>query len=193
VREALDGERIGMALGYFLIALPATPWWRVKARSGGQVVEQAVHIIDLARYLLGEVDRVFADYALRANWDEPGYASDDVYSVNLRFRGGAVGHLAACSILHRRFNVGLDVLCKGHVYRIEDDGVTVDGPDGTRRIERTNDAGLAESEAFLRAVATGDRTAILSDYADALRTQRVALAANQSAELGLPVPVLEEP
>lgn len=192
VRAALPAERPGMALGYFLNALPGSPWWRIKARSGGQIVEQAIHLVDLARYLVGEVERVSAEYATRANFDEPGHAQEDVYTVNLRFRGGAIGNLSTCSILHRRFNVGLDVVCKKRVYRIREDATEVDGPAGVERIERSNDAGLAENVAFLRAIATGDRSGILSDYADALRTQRVALAANRSAETGVPITIPPE-
>ena len=33
VRAALAGDRVGMALGYFLNTLPSSPWWRIKARS----------------------------------------------------------------------------------------------------------------------------------------------------------------
>ena len=191
-RTALDGERIGLALGYFLNILPGSPWWRVKVRSGGQVVEQAIHMVDLARYLMGEVERVSAEYAVRANFDEPGHASDDVYTVNLRFRSGAIGNLSTCSILHRRYHVGLEVVCKQRVYRIHEDATEVDGPSGVEKIERTNDAGLAENVAFLRAIATGDRSDILSDYSDALRTQQVVMAANRSAETGQPVTIPDE-
>jgi myo-inositol 2-dehydrogenase/D-chiro-inositol 1-dehydrogenase len=191
VQRALAGERIGMALGYFLIALPDSPWWRIKARSGGQVVEQAIHVVDQMRYLCGEVARVSAEYAERGNYDQPGHDQDDVYTVNLRFRSGAIGNLSTCSILHRRFNAGLDVLCKGKLYRIREDATEIDGPDGIQRLERSNDAGLAENAAFLKAIATGDRSDILSDYADALRTQRVVMAANRSAEIGEPVEIRE--
>jgi len=192
VRSALPGERVGMALGYFLNALPGSPWWRIKSRSGGQVVEQAIHIVDLARYLVGEIEQVSALYATRGNFDEPGHAQEDVYTVSLRFRNGAIGNLSTCSVLHRRVNVGLDVVCKQRVYRIREDATEVDGPSGVERIERSNDAGLAENVAFLNAIASGDRSGILSDYADALRTQRVALAANRSAETNLPITLPEE-
>lgn len=191
-RAALAAEPVGLALGYFLNALPDSPWWRIKARSGGQIVEQAIHVVDLMRYLVGDVARVSADYAERANQDEPGHAQEDVYTVNLRFRSGAIGNLSTCSILHRRFNVGLDVLCKKRVYRVREDATEVDGPGGVERIARTNDAGLAENAAFLRAITSDDRSGILSNYADAFQTQRVVIAANRSAETGHPVEIPDE-
>jgi len=120
LRELLTGERVGMALGYFLNVLPGSPWWRIKSRSGGQVVEQAIHIFDTSRYLLGEVERVWADYALRANYDEPGFEQEDVYTINLRFASGVVANYAVCCILHRRWHVGLDILCKHRAYRLSE-------------------------------------------------------------------------
>jgi predicted dehydrogenase len=191
VREALGGERVGMALGSFMIGLPGSPWWRDKARSGGQIVEQAIHIVDLSRYLLGEVERVSAEYALRGNADEPGFAAEDVYIVNLRFCSGAIGNLTACCLLHRRYHVGLEIICKGRVYRIAEEATQIEGAEGLVHIDRANDAGLAENAAFLGAITSGNRTGILSDYADALRTQRVVLAANRSAETGMPVTIPE--
>lgn len=191
VRAAVAGERVGMVLGRFLIALPASSWWRVAARSGGQIVEQAIHIVDLMRYVCGEIVQVSADYAERANADEPGHAQDDVYTVNLRFRDGAIGNLSTCSILHRRYDVGLEVFCKRTAFRIREDASEIDSPTGIERLPRANDAGLAENAGFLGAIATGDRSAILSDYEDALRTQRVVIAANRSAETGQPVVIPE--
>ena len=44
-----------------------------------------------------------------------------------------------------------------------------------------------ENEAFIHALRTGDRTRILSDYADACRTQEITTAALASADSGLPV------
>lgn len=182
LRERLKGERVGMALGYFLNILPGSPWWRIGARSGGQVVEQAIHIFDTARYVLGDVEQVWASYALRANGDEPSFAQDDVYTVNLRFASGVVGNVQVCCILHRRYNVGLEVLCKNRVYRLKERELEVDDADGVTTIALENDPGLDENVAFLRAIATGDRSAVLSDYADAIKTQRLVMAANRSAE-----------
>jgi predicted dehydrogenase len=187
LKERLAGERVGMALGYFLNILPGSPWWRVGSRSGGQVVEQAIHIFDTSRYLLGEAERVWADYSLRGNQDEPGFDQDDVYTVNVRFRSGVVANYQVCCILHRRYQVGLEVLCKNRVYRLRERELEVDDAEGVRTIELENDAGFDENVAFLDAIERGDRSAVRSDYADALQTQRLVMAANESAQRGEPV------
>lgn len=184
VRDALKTERVGLALASFLNVLPGTPWWRIKARSGGQVLEQAIHMLDLSRFLLGDVAEVHAAYALRANADAPGHDQDDVHAVTLRYVNGVIGTLTACSILHRRYRVGLEIVCKDRVYAVREAATEVDSPDGVTSWPQSNDAGLAENIAFLRAIATGDQSGILSNYADAWKTQQVALAANESAVTG---------
>ena len=187
LKERLASERVGMALGYFLNILPGSPWWRIRSRSGGQVVEQSIHIFDTSRYLLGEVERVWADYALRANQDEPGFDQDDVYTVNLRFRSGVVANYQVCCILHRRYRVGLEVLCKDRVYRLTEKELEVDDAEGIRSIAIENDPAFDENVAFLDAIERGERAPALCDYDDALATQRVVMAANHSAETNQPV------
>ena len=187
LRKRLADERVGMALGTFLNILPGSPWWRIKARSGGQVVEQAIHIFDTSRFLLGEVERVWADYALRANYDEPGFDQEDAYTVQLHFASGVVAIYAVTCILHRRYQVGLEILCKQRVYRLRERELEIDDADGVTMIPLANEPGFDENAAFISAIATGERAAILSDYDDALRTQRVVMAANESAATGHPV------
>mgnify|MGYP000168035348 FL=1 len=189
LRAALTGERVGLVLGYFLSSLPAKAWWRLKARSGGQVVEQAIHLFDLARYLLGEVEEVWAAYARRGYPDEPGFDHEDVYTVTMRFASGALASYAVSCLLHRRYLVGLDLLCQHRVYRLRESGLEIEEPAGVRSIPLENDPALAENAAFLHAIRTGDRSGILSDYADALKTQRVVMAANRAAETHQPVRV----
>ena len=43
--------------GYWLDSTPPPQWWWHEDQSGGQMVEQTTHLIDLARYLVGEVTR----------------------------------------------------------------------------------------------------------------------------------------
>ena len=60
VRELLGETPPRMVLGAWHDALPPPPWWRQASRGGGQIVEQATHLVDLARHLVGEAEVVAA-------------------------------------------------------------------------------------------------------------------------------------
>ena len=49
-----------LVVASWLDRVPPVPWWIQRARSGGQIVEQVVHVLDLARVLVGEVTHVSA-------------------------------------------------------------------------------------------------------------------------------------
>ena len=48
-----------MSARYFCNALHAS-WWRDRTRSGGQLVEQVIHMLDLMRYVMGEPASVYS-------------------------------------------------------------------------------------------------------------------------------------
>ena len=98
-RDMLADKTIGLVHGDFWGGLPGVPWWRVMAESGGQFVEQTTHIVDLARYLAGEVTSVQAFYALRGLQDVENLDVPDVGTVNMTFGSGplATSLTRACS------------------------------------------------------------------------------------------------
>lgn len=53
-------KEITLIRGAFLYGLPGPEWWKSRQKSGGQTVEQLIHLIDLVRYLVGEIRRVSA-------------------------------------------------------------------------------------------------------------------------------------
>jgi predicted dehydrogenase len=67
------------------------------------------------------------------------------------------------------------------IYRLTEQQLQIDDAAGRRTVAYDENAGL------LRAIAVGDRSGILSDYEDALQTQRVVRAADRSAETGRPL------
>jgi predicted dehydrogenase len=60
-RRILVGAAIIARRGFYFAPLPPTPWWRRRELSGGQIIEQATHVLDLMRYLAGEAERVSAE------------------------------------------------------------------------------------------------------------------------------------
>lgn len=72
-----------------------TPWWIDINKGGGQVLEQAIHLYDMAYYLMGEADSVSGYLANICHRDTPGYTVDDTSSVAIRFRSGALGMITS--------------------------------------------------------------------------------------------------
>lgn len=71
------------------------PWWRSREKSGGQLVEQIIHLFDLMRFLMGEPVSVFSKMANLYHQDIPGYTSEDVSATIATFPGGSLGVIYA--------------------------------------------------------------------------------------------------
>ena len=179
--EHLGDEPVGFALGTWTGGMPGVPWWRVLAESGGQIVEQTTHLFDLARYLLGAVESVHAMARTGLLEDIPNYDVHDASVTNLRFQSGAVASITSACMLATGGHVGLDLYQKNQVLRLTSGALTLDRPSGREVVELGNDPTQAEDRAFLQAVQTGDATGICCDYAEAVQTLAVTLAATQSA------------
>ncbi|HXI19032.1 MAG TPA: Gfo/Idh/MocA family oxidoreductase [Chloroflexota bacterium] len=192
-KELIGNKTIGMALGFYLGGLPGTPWWRVQAQSGGQLVEQATHTVDLMRYLVGDVTKVYAAGALRLLKDTPSYDIFDVATTTLHFASGAIGTVANTSALNGGSATGAPsgVHLILQDMRLEIWGTTLKVTVGGKTEEHRFSAQpmLAEDQAFVEAVARKDPNRVRSSYLDAARTLAVTLAAEESARTGLPVDV----
>ncbi len=89
--------RIGMMTGAFQCNALHAPWWRIEAQSGGQILEQLLHLIDLVRHFMGEPDTVYARRA-RLFHAEPGYDVEDVSSMIFGWDDGRIATLNANNI-----------------------------------------------------------------------------------------------
>ncbi|MDE9366384.1 Gfo/Idh/MocA family oxidoreductase [Luteipulveratus sp. YIM 133132] len=178
-----------LAAGYWLDKRPPVPWWSHADRSGGQVVEQLTHVIDLARLLLGEAVEVYAAGARRA--DDPGGDIDrgdidDVTVATLRFGSGAVATLTATSLLRAKRRAALDVTAPGLVLELSEAGLVVDNGETRRERRPTEDPKVTVDREFVEVV-RGERERTSAPYAEALESHRLACAVTESARTGVPV------
>ena len=171
---------------------PITVWWVQKAMSGGQFVEQVTHTVDIVRFLCGEATEVCAFAAQGFNKGIPTYDIDDAMAVSIKFANGGVCNLVSCCASNARGGVTLDVYAGKIAYEFQgwEHTCKVFKP-GKAPEEIAGEADIfrVEDEAFIRAVRTGNKSHILCDYADALKTLEISLAANTSAEKGKVVKV----
>jgi predicted dehydrogenase len=93
--KAGETGRVGLFTGQFHCNALHADWWRERAKSGGQMVEQLIHIVDLARHQLGEPQTVYARTSNFFHRDVAGYDSEDVSAIVLGYADGRVGVLNA--------------------------------------------------------------------------------------------------
>ncbi|GAV14858.1 Gfo/Idh/MocA family protein [Paenibacillus sp. NAIST15-1] len=189
IAKKLLAERTpGMALGYWMGGMPMVPWWRVMTGSGGQFVEQTTHIVDMLRFLCGEVNEVYAAYALQAMGKKvEGTDVPDVGTVTMKLANGMVATISNTCMMPVGHHVGLDIYTDEGVLEVRDTSLKVIETEGVQTHSNGIDLTIAEDEAFIHAIRTGDTSRIKSNYEDALRTHEITIAASESAVSGKPV------
>lgn len=195
-KEMLEDQTIGMVISIRLSDLPGQPWWRVQAQSGGMLVEQHTHAVDLMRFLCGEIESVYAVGGTRLLNDTPNLDIFDVNACTVRFVNGAPGIIGnSCAA-----PAGAAIFPPHLVHVVARDMVLSvnDGKSTVRRVGQaeetilpTADDNYLMNQAFIDAVRSGAQGAILSDYHDAVQTLAVTLACQQSAEQNRPVALNE--
>jgi len=181
----LDMQEIGFFNGYWVGGMPGVWWWRRRETSGGQAVEQTIHIFDMARYLFGEVVAVQAMGRRGIMTDVENYDTEDASAVTMTFESGLIGTIFSGCFARHGGKCGIDVFCKnGRLEYTERRGFRISEPNMTIEAKTGNDFGLDEDEVFIEAVLTGDPSEILSPYADAVKSLEITLAANESMDRG---------
>lgn len=135
-RELLADRPARLVNGAWLGKVPPVAWWSQRARSGGPLVEQASHVLDLVRLLAGAVTEVTA-YGDASPPAVPGADIDAVTAATMRFAGGAVGTLTSACVLGWKQRAGVEIIADGLAPNLAEDGLMVrddDGERGSRRI-----------------------------------------------------------
>jgi myo-inositol 2-dehydrogenase / D-chiro-inositol 1-dehydrogenase len=182
IRERLTANPARLITARWLSGTPAPAWWLRESVGGGQVVEQATHFYDLARWLVGEATVVGAVSVRDEPVVPPGADVVDATAAVLRFETGAVGSFANTRRLASAV-VEFELASADLITTIRRVG---DGP-GTfevsfadegpiRTLPMGRDPYETEAEVFLDAVEAGDPGRVLSSYADALETDRLTRA-----------------
>lgn len=184
----VQDKAIALVAGHRWDGIPGGPghWWRVMDMSGGMVHEMATHQIDVMRFVAGEVARVHAVNSRNVLKDVENLTVPDAQALLLEFRNGATGCFSAsCALTQGGGSSGLEFLLRDVRVSLQLPEVHI-LPEGTADITLPP-AGLDIDAAFIHAIRTGDRSVILSDYRDALKTAEVTLGANESARTSQPV------
>ena len=185
LRTMLQATTPVLANGYWMGTLPPPAWWRHLNESGGQFVEQTVHMIDLFRFVLGEVESVCAMTSkqaiteLHADADVP-----DAGAAVLRMRSGMTAMIVNSCVGPAGLRTGMEVVTPAALFQFAPAALTVRTHSETTETRPRIDPYRVENSAFVHAVRTGDRSQILSPYSDALASHAVSMAIVESARTG---------
>ena len=94
VRARLAANPARLVTARWTDGTPPPAWWRRGEDGGGQVIEQATHLYDLARLLVGEAEVVGAASLHETPATPPDTDVADASAAVLRFDTGAVGAFA---------------------------------------------------------------------------------------------------
>ncbi len=181
-KDFLKEKKIALVLGRYFGEFPRSPWLGIKEKSGGQIVEQATHIVDLMRYLVGGVDSLYAEGFKGLNKFE-NYDVEDASIVSMHFKNGAIGSLT-CNWLLFGFQPTLEIVTQGIQVQYSVTSLKIISKDKKEEFQVSNDYALLEDEVFIEAVKSNNPAKIESDYSDGLKSLEVTLAANESMEKG---------
>jgi predicted dehydrogenase len=90
MKALIEEDEIGTVVAKWMGVMPQTPWWRVKARSGGQFAEQVTHMVDLLRYIFGDVKSVYSARRSGLIHGVPDYDVEDASATVLTFESGLI-------------------------------------------------------------------------------------------------------
>jgi predicted dehydrogenase len=183
VRERLAAAPPQLVVARWLDSTPGPAWWGRVEEGGGQVVEQATHLYDLTRWLVGEAVVVGAASTRDAAASPPTVDVADSSAALLRFANGAIGSFANSRRIGTA-DIEVEFISDGLLTRLTkrpdrgqgDWHASFDSGTIIRAIRAERDPYELQAAAFLDAVEAGDSELLLSTYADALRTDRLTRA-----------------
>ncbi|WP_437598127.1 bi-domain-containing oxidoreductase [Sorangium sp. So ce590] len=158
VREAFAQRRAGLVMVARINAgrVPGTSWIADTAESGGRIVGEGCHFVDLFSYWANAEPVRVSAHAIGA---EGAYHRDDNVIVTLTFGDGSVGTLIYTSMGDPSVpKESYEVLCEGKVAQLHDWralSLTERGKTRTTRALKADKGHAAQIEAFVRACNAG--------------------------------------
>lgn len=170
VKKYLATNPARMVLAAWHDSTPPPTWWHFQKTSGGQIVEQATHLFDLARYLIGEATVVDATAHINERPAYPGSDVADVSAALISFNDGTPGVFSATCVLSGAVDIYVKIVCEGTMITITQTDVTFESSHIKNVIRMVDDPFLIEDKAFIKAIKNNDPVLLFSSYEDALKT-----------------------
>lgn len=181
-KEQLAGLPIALVHAWYYWTWPLVEWIADKKTGGGQMLDQGIHLVDLARYVAGEISDVRADYALVARRADK-FPNWDAQSLLGRFENGGLLSIAATYALFKETSElpTVDFITKDLQVRVTPRATEVMRPGRTTTLYEKGDPMEALDRAFVMACVTGDWSLVRSPIADANASLDVVMRASEDA------------
>lgn len=180
-----DTGRVGMFAGAYHCNALHAPWWRDEAKSGGQILEQLIHQIDLVRHFMGAPDSVYARRTNFAHRHTPGYTIEDTSAIIFGWDDGRIATLNASNIAvpgvwHKEWAAYAERMT-GRFTGWNDAVLTrTDDPTVIEQIAGSTDPFIAQLADLHDAITTGRQPMI--PLSEGAATLELALAARRAAD-----------
>jgi len=170
-------------------------WWRDIEKSGGQLLEQVIHLVDIACHFCGEPERVYFDRANLCHQAVPNYTAGDVSALTIRFENGALAVIGATNqavpgkwecdfrMVFENLTVAYWEPSRGEFW------VTEPGQSEFFQVNEGPDPYLRETEDFLDAIRNEHPPRV--PLSEGLKSMRIIDAAEQSLKRGEPVGIVQ--
>lgn len=174
-----------MSARYFCNSLHAS-WWRKRDLSGGQLVEQVIHMVDLMRFLMGDATTVYSRQENLFHKDVEDYTVEDVSATIFSFSKGGLGVIYATNgAIPNRWINDYRVVSKNLTAEFTDANHatfhhTADPNRQPEVIASGRDIYLSEMQDFLTAIRAGHKTR--TPLQEGAKSLDLALAAMHSAQ-----------
>ena len=139
IKQAIDEGRLGkLMIGDALVKWYRAPeyyapgTWRgtLKMDGGGALINQAIHTVDLLRWVMGPAESAFA---MKAALRYPHIEAEDTLVGNVKFQNGALGVIQATTSAQPGFKRRLEISGERGTVILDGDAISVwaiDGEDG---------------------------------------------------------------
>jgi predicted dehydrogenase len=196
LREVLQTRRPAMIQAhYYMPGLPGPVWYPKRDLGGGQLIEQATHMLDLARFLGGEVATVAGAVTTIHDWTHvpAGYEPEgllryssvfeipDTTALVMQFENGALGTLSCSMVPQATWDVGFKVVADGILATVNDASASWVGEDSASLAAPADWVNYVLRD-FVAAVIAGRPASV--PYEEGVRSLAISLAGYESVARG---------
>lgn len=189
IKQALDENRLGKLMlcdaivkWYRAPEYYADSWHGTQALDGGgALINQAIHTVDLLRWLVGPVETAFA---MKAALRYPQIEGEDTLVASLRFQNGALGVIQATTSVKPGFKRRVELSGERGTIILDGDAISVWSIDGEANAP-SNDAQLTDGSANPAAISNEGHRMQIEDMVNAVLENRAPMIDGREGRLSL--------